>query len=126
MGKDWDANIESARESKSENLSSPGSDGNREYDSGTYGQKDYTVRERTDGSYDVYVKSDSNKHHSHDRVDKDGNLLENYHDYLLSRLSILTNDELEYVLFASNNDCVKEVINLLKQSSTEKVLCKKR
>lgn len=81
----WFGGIFDARESESETLSNEGKDGNYTYDkSGTYGQSDYTVRERNDGTYDVYVKSDSSKGHSHDRIDSNGNLLNNYHDCLLS------------------------------------------
>lgn len=126
MENKWDADISTANESNGGNLSEPGSDGNRQYNSGTYGQDDYTVRERSDGTYDVYIKSDSSKGHSHDRVDKDGNLLDNYHDYLLSRLSTLTDEELEYISFASNNECINEIVNILKHTSVEKVLAKKR
>ena len=81
----WFGGIFDARESESETLSNEGNDGNYTYDvSGTYGQPDYTVRERNDGTYDVYVKLDSSKWHSHDRVDSDENLLDKYHDCLLS------------------------------------------
>lgn len=81
----WFGSIFDAKESKSEELSKEGKDGNYTYDkSGTYGQSDYTVRERKDGTYDVYVKSASEKGHSHDHVDSKGNLLEKYHDCLLS------------------------------------------
>lgn len=78
----WFGSIFDARESESESLSGPGNDGNYEYPSGTYGQGDYTVRERGDGTSDVYVASDSPKGHSHDRIDSNGNLLDNYHDYI--------------------------------------------
>jgi hypothetical protein len=81
----WDANIETSRESNSQTLSEAGYDGNREYENGTYGQSDYTVRDRGDGTSDVYVFSDSEKEHSHDLIDNStGDLLESYHDYLLS------------------------------------------
>lgn len=80
----WFGSIFDAKESKDEKLSE-GKDGNYTYNkSGTYGQSDYTVRERKDGTYDVYVKSDSEKGHSHDHIDSKGNLLDRYHDYLLS------------------------------------------
>ena len=47
----WKANIETAKESKTESLSEPGYDGTRTYESGrTYRMSDYTVRERLDGS----------------------------------------------------------------------------
>ena len=80
----WDGNIETARESTTQELSSPGYDGNREYENGTYGQDDYTVRERSDesGLSDVYVLSDSEQGHSHDVIDSNGNIVESYHDYL--------------------------------------------
>ena len=88
----WKASIFNARESESENLSEEGPDGNYTYDkSGTYGHSDYTVRERGDGTYDVYIESDSEKEHSHDRIDADGNLLDQYHDYLQYLYSIRDN-----------------------------------
>ncbi len=87
MGKDfWSGSIESAYENKNESLSDPGYDGNKTYESGTYGQKDYTVRERSDGNYDVYIKSDSESGHSHDLIDSDGNIIENYHDYIFPKI----------------------------------------
>ena len=47
---------------------------------------DWTLNyeEGKDWTYDVYVKLDSSKWHSHDRVDSDENLLDKYHDCLLS------------------------------------------
>lgn len=47
---------------------------------------DWTLnyKEGKDWTYDVYVKLDSSKGHSHDRVDLDENLLDKYHDCLLS------------------------------------------
>lgn len=50
--------------------------------SGTYGQTEYTVRERSDGTKDMYIVSDSGKSHSHTLIDKDGNVIETYHEYL--------------------------------------------
>lgn len=86
----WFGGIFDAKESDSEKLSEEGADGNYTYEkSGTYGQSDYTVRERDDGTYDVYVKSDSEKGHSHDHIDADGNLLDRYHDCLLSAYMML-------------------------------------
>ena len=58
----WFGGIFNAKESECETLSNEGKD----------------------GTYDVYVKSDSSKGHSHDRIDSDGNLLDKYHDCLLS------------------------------------------
>lgn len=78
----WFGDIFGARESKTEEISGQGPDGNYEYPSGTYGQKEYTVRERSDGTSDLYVVSDSEKGHSHDHIDAEGNLLDSYHDYL--------------------------------------------
>lgn len=81
----WFWGIFDARESESETLSEEGKDGNYTYDkSGTYGQSDYTVREREEGTYDVYIKSDSSKGHSHDHIDSEGNIIDKYHDCLLS------------------------------------------
>lgn len=49
----WNGSIHTARESRNDNAQE-GPDGNYEYSSsGTYGQSDYTVRERKDGSYDI-------------------------------------------------------------------------
>lgn len=47
---------------------------------------DWTLKyeEWNDWTYDVYVKLDSSKWHSHDRVGSDENLLDKYHDCLLS------------------------------------------
>ena len=50
--------------------------------SGTYGQTEYTVRERSDGTKDMYIVSDPGKSHSHILIDKDGNVIETYHEYL--------------------------------------------
>lgn len=80
----WFASIFEARESKDENITEE-EDGTYSYDkSGTYGQSDYTVRKRDDDTYDVYVESDSERGHSHDHIDSDGNLIESYHDCMLS------------------------------------------
>ena len=88
----WFGSIFDAKESKEEDAPKEGKDGNYTYDkSGTYGQSDYTVRERGDGTYDVYIESDSEKEHSHDRIDADGNLLDQYHDYLQYLYSIRDN-----------------------------------
>lgn len=71
----WFGGIFEARESKDEELSDEGPDGNYTYDkSGTYGQSDFTVREREDGTSDVYISSDSDRGHSHDHIDAEGNL----------------------------------------------------
>ena len=115
---EWDGNIESARESAESKLSEAGYDGNREYPNGTYGQSDYTVRERKDGTYDVYVKNDDGDH-SHDRIDKDGNILGSYHDYLVEKLSELDDETLDYISSKSNSECVLEIIAMLKQSETK-------
>lgn len=48
----------------------------------TYGRTKYTVRERSDGTKDMYIVSDSGKSHSHTLIDKDGNVIETYHEYL--------------------------------------------
>lgn len=50
--------------------------------SGTYGQTEYTVRERSDGTKDMYIVSDSGKCHSHIIINEDGNVIETYHEYL--------------------------------------------
>ena len=60
----WFANIFTARESSNDELEEE-KDGNYKYkNSGTYGQTEYTVRERSDGTKDVYIVSDSGKCHS--------------------------------------------------------------
>lgn len=57
--------------------------GNYKYkNSGTYGRTEYTVRERSDGTKNVYIVSDSGKCHSHTLIDEDGNVIEKYHEYL--------------------------------------------
>lgn len=47
---------------------------------------DWTLnyKEGKDWTYDVYVKLDSSKWHSHDHVGLDKNLLDKYHNCLLS------------------------------------------
>ena len=75
----WNGSIYDARESETEEIHETATD--MEYDSGTYGQSDYTVRDRGDGTSDVYVASDSDKGHSHDHIDNEtGDLLDSYHD----------------------------------------------
>lgn len=111
----WNGSIHTARESRSDSLRE-GPDGNFEYqNSGTYGQSDYTVRERKDGNYDVYIKSDSKKEHSHDVIDKDGNLLDHYHDTLISLLSSLTYEELETISYSTNEQCITAIQKVLKK-----------
>ena len=110
----WDGNIDKARESRKDSTKEC-SDGNREYSNGTYGQSDFTVRERKDGNYDVYVKSNSSKSHSHDVVDTDGNIIARYHDSLLNLLSDLTIEELETFIFNDNEDFRKNVQKVLKR-----------
>ena len=81
----WDGNNSTTRESNSRSLSEVGKDGNRTYENGTYGQNDYTVRERSDGSgiSGVYIRSDSERGYSHDAIDRNGNIVDSYRDYLL-------------------------------------------
>ncbi|MBQ6687207.1 MAG: hypothetical protein IJN03_01640 [Bacilli bacterium] len=127
MGWFWDANIETAREKEDgDELSEPGYDGNRTYgNSGTYGQTDYTVRERADGTLDVYVSSDSEKGHSHDHIDADGNILEHYHDCLISKMFLVSEKELVGLKFDSRNECFKKIeIMLAKESSGLKLIRK--
>ena len=117
MAEPWDADINTARESQDEELSEPGYDGNQEYsESGTYGQPDYTVREREDGTFDVYIASDSERGHSHDHVDSDGNILDHYHDYINLILSNLTSEQLDYISSKTTNECVKIVVEELQNS----------
>lgn len=111
----WNGNIHTARESRNDSAEEC-PDGNYEYrNSGTYGQSDYTVRERKDGNFDVYIQSDSKKEHSHDVVDKDGNLIAHYHDTLISLLSTLTYEDLETISYTSNEDCIKAIQKVLKK-----------
>lgn len=101
----WDGNIDTARESGIYGSTQETSDGNREYSNGTYGQNDYTVRERSDGTYDVYTTSDSDRGHSHDRIDSDGNLIDSYHDYIMLREFIINLKQL-------NNKTEEEVLGM--------------
>ena len=82
-----------ARESESETLSNEGNDGN------------YT--------YDVYVKSDSPKGHSHDRIDSNGNLLNNYHDCLLSVYMMMEQLDTTYLVIQNHQNHQKIVKYLL-------------
>lgn len=78
----WFGNIFTTRESSNDELEEE-KDWNYKYkNSGTYGQTEYTVRERSDGTKDVYIVSDSGKCHSHTLIDEDGNVIETYHEYL--------------------------------------------
>ena len=117
MSEPWDGNIETAREAEDQELSETQSDGNREYENGTYGQSDYTVRERDDGSglYDVYIESDSEKGHSHDVIDADGNLIASYHDYLLYLRNLIYEYEMQQVL---NTAPAEELSNVLTRKLT--------
>lgn len=115
----WFGSIFDARESKTETLSEEKPDGTREYPSGTYGQSDYTVRERSDGTSDVYCKSDSPSGHSHDHIDANGNLIESYHDYVLHTLKQLTYDELQEVEAKSTNEYVKRSARMLLMNKKE-------
>lgn len=115
----WDGNIDKAKEGKNGEKPTEGKDGNRSYGNGTYGQSDYTVRERNDGSglSDVYIKSDSGKGHSHDVIDRNGNIVDRYHDFLLNELSNFSNEELTQIINLTTNQLVLEVASSLKQKS---------
>lgn len=108
----WDGSIYKAREGKSGETPKDSVWGNKEYNNGTYGQKEYTVRERADGTSDVYIKSNSDKGHSHDRIDSSGNLIESYHDYLLNMLS---KDQLKRISTMLHDELNKEVHKTLKR-----------
>lgn len=111
----WDGSIFDAKESEDEELEE-GKDGNYTYNkSGTYGQSDFTVRERKDGTYDVYTKSDSDKNHSHDHIDKDGNLLDSYHDELVSRLLKITREEISNISYSTTEECIDDIYSMLEQ-----------
>ena len=105
----WNGNIDTARESKSGEKPVEGKDGNRYYKNGTYGQNDFTVRPREDGRFDVYIESDSKKRHSHDEIDKNGNITGKYHDYLYDALSMFTREELEAIMTLTNNELVAQI-----------------
>ena len=117
----WFGGIFDADESESEDPVE-GNDGNYYYSNGTYGQSDYTVRERSDGTYDVYVSSDSDRGHSHDHIDSDGNLLDSYHDFIFDKIKDLSNEELELLKNITEDEMVLYVINELKSSSKKLIL----
>jgi len=111
----WFGGIFDVKESSNGETPKEGKDGNYTYDKfGTYGQSDYTVRERKDGTYDVYVKSDSESGHSHDHIDKDGNLLDNYHDSMINRFFNISEEELNNTINLSNEQCIIEIQKDLK------------
>lgn len=111
----WFGSIFDAKESKKESAPKEGKDGNYTYgESGTYGQSDYTVRKRKDGTFDVYVESDSKSGHSHDHIDKNGNLLDNYHDSMISRFCEISEEELSNITYLSNEQCIIEIEKDLK------------
>jgi len=117
----WKANIETAKESKTESLSEPGYDGTRMYESGrTYGMSDYTARERLDGSgTDVYTRNDdSPKGYTHDFVSSDGKITK-YHDFIMMNLNY------EQILYATEEECLETATEVLEQSSGAKTLTKR-
>lgn len=77
-------------------------------------KKEDAPKEGKDGTYDVYVKSDSDSEHSHDRVDKNGNLLDNYHDSMINRLFNISEEELSNMIYLSNEHCIVEIEKELK------------
>lgn len=116
MENSWGANISEAREKETEKLSNEGTDGNKTYDkSGTYGQSDFTVREResTPGTYDVYIKSDSDKGYSHDVIDENGNLIASYHDIICHYLKRLSFEELQIVESTSKSEYLRRSARVL-------------
>lgn len=121
MGWFWNADIETARENEEGDiLSETGYDGNRTYEnSGTYGQNDYTVRERADGTFDIYVTSESDKGHSHDHIDSEGNILDHYHDYLIPREIPVNMLDLNKIDNMTATECQHEVEKLLSNSNSE-------
>ena len=84
------------------------------YSNGTYGKCDYTVRERNDGTgyKDVYIHSDSERLHSHDVIDNDGNIVASYHDYLLYLKELIRECEVEELL--SKNESKELSLSLTK------------
>ena len=110
MGNPLDGNIFSSKESENQQISGPGYDGNYSYPNGTYGQSDYTVRERNDGSgySDVYCKSDSSRGHSHDVIDKYGNIIDSYHDYLIYLSNMIYEYQLQSFMLLNDENNLSE------------------
>ena len=114
----WNGNIDTADESQEETVSETGYDGNREYSNGTYGQSDYTVRERgNSGIYDVYIESDSEKGHSHDVIDSEGNLIASYHDFLCRYLELLSYEELQLLEATAKSEYLKRSARVFLEKS---------
>ena len=112
----WDGNISEAREKDKYKLSEEYIEGNREYENGTYGQSEYTVRPRSDGTSDVYIKSDSADGHCHYHIDSDGNILDYYHEFI----SKLNDAEQEMLKSLSIEDLTSLVSEFLKCDENSK------
>lgn len=117
---DWDGNIDTAREGEKYGSPKETYDGNREYPNGTYGQNEYTVREIGGGKLAVFIKSDSDRKHSHDVIDEEGNLIESYHDFVIMNLYY------EPMLYGTEEECIEAAARVLQQSSDKKILTKRR
>ena len=116
---DWNGNIDTARESGRYGSPQETYDGNREYPNGTYGQNEYTVRSIGGGRSAVFIESDSDRNHSHDVIDEDGNIVERYHDFIMMNLNY------EQMLYATEEECLETATEVLQQSSGEKTLTKR-
>jgi len=116
---DWNGNIDTARESGKYGSARETYDGNREYPNGTYGQNEYTVRSIGGGRSAVFIESDSDRNHSHDVIDEDGNIVARYHDYVMMNLNY------EQILYATEEECLETATEVLEQSSGAKTLTKR-
>ena len=116
---DWNGNIDTARESGRYGSPKETYDGNREYPNGTYGQNEYTVRSIGGGRSAVFIESDSDRNHSHDVIDEDGNIVERYHDFIMMNLNY------EQMLYPTEEECLETATEVLQQSSGAKTLTKR-
>lgn len=119
---DWNGNIDTARESGKYGSPQETSDGNREYPNGTYGQKEYTVRSIGGGKSAVFIESDSDRLHAHYEIDKDGNIITKYHDFMMLNENVINFEQLFYV---TEEDCLEAANEILQQSSKPKTLSKR-
>lgn len=119
---DWNGNIDTARESGRYGSPQETYDGNREYPNGTYGQNEYTVRSIGGGKSAVFIESDSDRNHSHDVIDDDGNIVERYHDFIMRNENMMNFEQLFY---ATEEECLEAATEILQQSSKSKTLNKK-
>ena len=107
---DWNGNIDTARESGKYGSPQETYDGNREYPNGTYGQNEYTVRSIGGGRSAVFIESDSDRNHSHDVIDEDGNIVERYHDF---NMTYLDKVDFSQISFYSDEECLEQAEKIL-------------